>query len=124
MHSDTASYLDAGPDDGYYARACERFTPRCLHPRSRDERQLTPVGAWARVELEVDHGHARVVSEPVDPALERARLPDHHRADPELADQPAAVPARRQRRDHDRVPVGAPAAGVLEGRGLTVQRRV
>src|SRR5690606_25162138 len=48
----------------------------------------------------------------------------HHRADAELAHQPAAVPARRERGDHDRVAVGALPAGLAEGVGLPVHARV
>ena len=73
--------------------------------------------------VEVDHLHA-VLAQPVGAALERPRLADHDGADPELAHEPAAVPARRERRDHDRVPVGAPPAGVPEGLGLPVRRRI
>ena len=36
------------------------------------------------------------------PPVNVPTLPDHHGPDVELAHQPAAVPARRQRRDHDR----------------------
>ena len=37
---------------------------------------------------------AAVLGHPGVAALEVVRLADHHRADPELAQQPAAVPAR------------------------------
>ena len=75
--------------------------------------------------LVVEHDHLdAVLGEPVVAADEVARLADHHPADPELADQPAAVPARRQRRRHRRAPVAALPAGVAEGVGLAVDRRV
>ena len=50
----------------------------------------------------------------------RNAIAHHHRADPELLHQAAAVPARRQGGDHDRVAVGALAAGLAEGVGLAV----
>ena len=58
------------------------------------------------------------------PALERARLADDDRPDPELPDQPAAVPARRERRGDRGVAVGGPPAGVAERVDLGVRGRV
>src|SRR5690606_26844581 len=43
-----------------------------------------------------------------------------HRADAELLHQAAAVPTRRQRRDHHGVAIRALATGLAEGVGLTV----
>jgi hypothetical protein len=102
--------------------------PRALRPDvlvpdigvARDE-ALQEVDAGLRVE--VDDGHA-ALPQPVDAALERARLAHHHGPDAELADQPAAVPARGERGDHRRVAVRAPAAGVPECLGLPMGRRV
>src|SRR5690242_6743948 len=51
-----------------------------------DER-LKEVRAF--VGVQVDDGHARVGSQPLDPTLERPRLAHHDRAYPELPDQPA-----------------------------------
>src|SRR3954466_15191976 len=85
-----------------------------------DER-LQQTGAG--IGIEVDHGHAGLLAQPVEAALERPRLPDHHGPDPELPDQPTAVPAGSECRDHDRVPVRAPPPGVLERGGLAVHRR-
>src|ERR1700735_3846989 len=45
---------------------------------------------------QVDDFHAPF-PEPFDSALKRAGFADHHGADPKLNDQPAAVPAWRQR---------------------------
>ena len=73
---------------------------------ARDE-GLQEVDALLRVE--VDDRDA-VLAQPVDPALEGPRLADHDDRDAELADQAAAVPARRERRDHHGVAVGAAAA--------------
>src|SRR5689334_3558148 len=65
----------------------------------------------ALVRGHVDHLHA-ALAQPVDAALERARLADHDRADLELHDESAAVPAGGERRDHDGVAVAALAPGL------------
>ena len=49
------------------------------------------------------HHPAAVLGHPGVAALEVLRLADHHGADAELAEQPAAVPARRERGHHDAV---------------------
>src|SRR6185436_15787498 len=82
----------------------------------RDE-PLEQVDALLRVE--VDHLDP-VLAEPLDPALEGARLPDHDRPDAELADQPAAVPARRERGGDRDIAIGTAATGVAERLGLAV----
>src|SRR5260370_20737285 len=46
-----------------------------------------------------------VSDQPIDSDAEIHGLPDHHGADPKLANQPAAIPARRQRRNHDFVAI-------------------
>src|SRR3954454_7226320 len=56
--------------------------------------------------VQVDHRHA-VLAQPVDPTLEGDGLPDDDRPDPELAHQAAAIPARREGGDHDRVAIAA-----------------
>ncbi|BEK86557.1 hypothetical protein NSK11_contig00079-0026 [Nocardia seriolae] len=61
---------------------------------------------------------------PIVAAGEGARLADDDRADAELPDQPAAVPARRERGDHDGVAVVAAATGIAEGVGLGVHAGV
>src|SRR5690606_26254384 len=68
---------------------------------------------------QVDDPHA-LFAQPVVPTLEVHRIAHHHRADAELPDQAAAVPARGQGADHDGVAVGALAAGLAEGVGLAV----
>src|SRR5262245_44959003 len=73
--------------------------------------------------MQVDHLDA-VLPQPVDAALEVDRLADDDGADVELPHQAAAVPARGERRDHDLVAVAALPAGVAEGVGLAVDRRV
>src|SRR5258708_32961041 len=59
-------------------------------------------------------------AQPVDAALEGARLADDDLAEAELAHEAAAVPARRERRDHDEVAIAALAARAAEGVGLAV----
>jgi hypothetical protein len=59
-----------------------------------------------------------------DAAAEIHRFADNNGGDTELADQSAAIPARRQRGDHDFVAIGALAAGPAERVGLTVDGRV
>ena len=70
------------------------------------------------------HDPAAVLGHPVVAALEVPRLADHDRADAELAQQPAAVPARRERGDHDAVGVVAAPTGGAEGGRLGVHRGV
>src|SRR5688500_4874916 len=53
---------------------------------------------------EVDHVDA-VLAQPVDAAAEVHRFAYHHRADVELPHEAAAVPARREGGDHDRVAI-------------------
>jgi hypothetical protein len=65
-----------------------------------------------------------VLGKPVVTAAERARLADDDRPDVELAHQTTAIPARRQRRHHDRRPVVALASRGTEGVGLAVHRGV
>src|SRR5437867_6461327 len=77
----------------------------------------------ALLRREIDDLHA-VLGEPVDAAREVHRFADEHRANPELAHEPAAVPARRQRRHHDLVPVTALASGLPECVCLAVNGRI
>src|SRR5688572_5783363 len=73
--------------------------------------------------VEIDDFHS-AFPQPVDATLKRARLAHDHRADLELHDEPAAVPARRKRGDHDGVAVAALPSGLAEGVGLAVHGRV
>ena len=73
----------------------------------------------ALVVVQVDDGYA-ILAQPVDAAGKSAALAHDHRADAELAHQPAAIPARRQSGDHDHVAVTALAAGAAEGVGFAV----
>src|SRR5467141_3130845 len=45
-----------------------------------------------------------VFDQPINPAAEIHRLADHYSANPKLANQAAAIPARHQRRQHNLVP--------------------
>ena len=65
-----------------------------------------------------------MLAQPVDAALEGDRFAHHHSADIELPHQPAAVPAWRQRGDHDGVLVAALATSLAECIGLAVHGRV
>src|SRR5260370_30774496 len=61
-----------------------------------------------------------VFAEPVDAAVEIDGLADDYSGDAELADEAAAIPARRQRGDHNLVAIGALTAGTAEGVGFSV----
>jgi hypothetical protein len=63
-------------------------------------------------------------AKPVDAALKRARFADDDAGETELADEAAAIPARSERCDHGELAIGALAAGVAEGVGFSVQRRI
>src|SRR5260370_6723593 len=62
--------------------------------------------------------------QPVDAAAEVNRFADDHRADAELPHQAAAIPAWRQRGDHDFVAIAALAAGAAESVGFAVERKI
>src|SRR6185295_11635968 len=79
--------------------------------------------ADALVGVEIDHLDP-VLPQPVETTGEVDRFAHHHGADIELAHQAAAVPAGRERGDHDLVAVGALAAGLAEGVGLAVHRGI
>src|ERR671915_492317 len=70
------------------------------------------------------HDLDAALSKPIDPTEEVDRLTDDHLGDAELAHEPAAVPARRQRRDHHRVPVAPPPATAPKRVGLAVKRGI
>src|SRR5215470_5790096 len=65
-----------------------------------------------------------VLGQPTMPPDEGAILTDDHIRDAELPHEPAAVPARRKRGDHDGVAVARPAPGVTKRGGLGVRRGV
>src|SRR5688572_6845939 len=73
--------------------------------------------------LQVDDLHA-ALAQPVDAALESARLAHDHGADLELHHEAAAVPAGRERRHHDGAGVATLAPGLAERVGLAVHGRV
>ena len=54
------------------------------------------------------------------PPWKRAAFAGHQGSETKLADQAAAVPARRERGDHDELAIAALAAGVAEGVGFCV----
>src|ERR1700733_16161820 len=62
--------------------------------------------------------------EPVNPALRVHAITDDHLAKAELINQTAAVPARGERGDENRVVPGRTAPGSAKGVGLSVQRAV
>jgi len=62
--------------------------------------------------------------QPIERAGEIDRLAGDDRADAELARETAAVPARRESRDQDRVAVASSAARIPERVGLGVERRI
>src|SRR5688572_15691791 len=73
--------------------------------------------------LKVDDLHA-AFAQPVDAALESARLPDDHGTDLELHDEAAAVPAGRQCRHHDGTGIPTLTSGLAERVGLAVYRGI
>src|ERR1019366_5200550 len=73
--------------------------------------------------IEIDHAHADR-AQPVEAALKIPAFADHQRAEAELPDESAAIPARRESRDHDQIAIGATATGVAERVGLAVHRSV
>jgi hypothetical protein len=60
------------------------------------------------------------LAQPLDSALRRARFSDNDRIDAKLNNEPAAIPARRQRRRQDCVSVASPASSFSERIGLAV----
>src|ERR1700728_1219932 len=92
--------------------------PQVVMARDEAPQQLDALGIG-----QVDHLDT-VVGQPIVPTREVLRLAHDHGADAELTDQPAAVPARRQRGDHHRVGIVPSPSGVAEGVGLAVHRGV
>src|SRR5262249_34481786 len=72
---------------------------------------------------EVHDAHA-ILAKPVEAAGEIDGVADDERADPELAHEPAAVPAGREGRREDLVAIGLLAARLPKGVGLPVNRGI
>jgi hypothetical protein len=68
----------------------------------------------AFLRIEIDDGDTEG-TKPVDATLEIAAFADDNGAEAELAKQAAAVPARRERGDHDEFAVTFLPSGVTEG---------
>src|SRR5450631_1113589 len=73
--------------------------------------------------MQIDNVDALLL-EPVHTALRVHAITDDHLAEAELINQTAAVPARGERGDQDRVVPGWAAPGSAKGVGLSVQRAV
>jgi hypothetical protein len=73
--------------------------------------------------VEFDHLDS-VLAEPVHAALEGFRFAHYDGANAKLPDKATAVPARRQRRDHDRVTIRTLATRLSKGVRLAVDRRI
>jgi hypothetical protein len=65
-----------------------------------------------------------VSAQPIDSTTKIHRFADDHRPDAKLPYKPAAVPARRQRRDHDLVVITALSPGFAKRIGLAMDRGV
>jgi hypothetical protein len=59
-------------------------------------------------------------TQPIDPATKRARLAHDYFHDPELSDKAAAIPARRERRNHNRILVTSLTTGPAKRIGLAM----
>src|SRR5574338_1106147 len=67
--------------------------------------------ADARLRVQVHDANA-VLTQPGDAAVEVYRLSDDHCADPELADEPAAIPTRRERAHQHAIPIVPAPSGL------------
>src|SRR5580704_2757880 len=65
-----------------------------------------------------------VFLKPVDPAAKIHGFTDNHHSNSELADQSAAIPARRERRHHDLVAIAFLAPRSAKCIGLSMRRRI
>ena len=63
-------------------------------------------------------------AEPINAALKGARFANDDPGKTELANQAAAIPAGSERGDHGEFAIAALAAGVAEGVGFSVERRI
>ena len=70
------------------------------------------------------HDRDAALPQPVERSREVDRLADHDRADAKLPDEPAAIPAWRERRNQDLVAVASLPPGLAEGVGLSMNRGV
>jgi hypothetical protein len=68
--------------------------------------------------------HYAGLRQPMATALKVDRFPNNNGANPELPNQPAAVPARRKRRDHYFVAITSLAARLAKRICFAVNRRI
>ena len=105
------------------ARFTHAIPPRCLRSTRRGARECNPRATTRTRGIQINHVDTES-AQPINPALKVTALTDHHRAKAKLAHQPAAIPAGRERRNHNKVAITALAAGVAEGVGFTVHRGI
>jgi hypothetical protein len=86
-------------------------------------RNVTRQQLYALFRIEIDHLDA-VLSKPINGALKIDRLADDHCSDSELANQTAAVPARRKRRHHYLLAIASLPAGFAKGVSFAVHRQI
>src|SRR6202034_2686823 len=98
---------------------CRSMVADVLVPNLRMLPDIGGQQVFALRRTEVNDLHA-AFAQPVNPAAKGARFADHDGPDAELHYKTAAVPARRQRRDHYRVLVAASSPGLAECIRLTV----
>src|SRR5689334_7558627 len=91
------------------------FAPHCRVFGNIPAQQLL---AFPRIH--VDYANP-VLAQPVDTTLKIPRLPHDDRANAELADESAAIPARGQSGCHDFVAIAALAAGFAKRVSLAVR---
>src|SRR5579864_5808795 len=72
---------------------------------------------------EIEDGDA-ICAQPVEAARKVHRIADDNGADAELPNQAAAIPARRERRDHNFVAIAALAACIAKRGGFGVHRGI
>lgn len=65
-----------------------------------------------------------VLAQPIDTALKSSRFADDYGADTELPHEAAAIPAWRERRDHNAIAIAALATGFAKRVRLAMDRRV
>jgi len=73
--------------------------------------------------IKINHLHAER-TKPVNAALKGAAFADHEGAEAKLADQPAAIPARRECGDHNEIAIAALASRATKCVGFGMRRRV
>ena len=77
----------------------------------------------ASLGVQIDHHNAQR-AQPVQPALKRPALSHNQRPKPKLSHQPAAIPARSQRRHHDQIPIRPLPPRVAKCIRLAMRRRI